>query len=376
MAMRERSLASRKLADANTTGPDVQRMSHNQRNEKAEHHAGVHDMKALFIDRYGKNSGARIGERPEPELRDNDVLVQVHAAGLNPLDSKIMAGEFKLILPYRLPLVLGNEATGVVVRVGPKVTRFKPGDEVYARPDKDRIGTFAELIAMSEGDVAIKPKDLSMEEAASIPLVGLTAWQALIEKANLKKDQKVLIHAGSGGVGTFAIQLAKHIGATVATTTSTANVAMVRNLGADVVIDYKREKFETVLSGYDVVLNSLGKDTLEKSLQVLKPGGKLISISGPPDPDFARDLGANMFLRTVMGLLSYGIRKKAKRQGVSYSFLFMRASGDQLREIAALIDTGAIRPVIDRIFPFAATEEALTYVDTGRAKGKVVVKMR
>jgi NADPH:quinone reductase-like Zn-dependent oxidoreductase len=333
-------------------------------------------MKAFFIDRYGKNSGARIGERPDPQLRDDDVLVQVHAAGLNPLDSKIMAGEFKLILPYRLPLVLGNEAAGVVVRVGPKVKRFKPGDEVYGRPDKDRIGTFAELIAMNETDVALKPSSLSMEEAASIPLVGLTAWQALIERANLKKGQKVLIHAGSGGVGTFAIQLAKHIGATVATTTSTANVALVRNLGADVVIDYKKEKFETILKDYDVVLNSLGKDTLEKSLQVLKPGGKLISISGPPDPDFARELGANWFLRTVMRLLSYGIRKKAKRHHVSYSFLFMRASGDQLREITTLIDSGDIRPVIDRTFPFAATEEALTYVDTGRAKGKVVVKVR
>lgn len=333
-------------------------------------------MKAFFIDRYGKNSGARIGERPDPQLRDNDVLVQVHAAGLNPLDSKIMAGEFKLILPYRLPLVLGNEAAGVVVRVGPKVKRFKPGDEVYGRPDKDRIGTFAELIAMNESDVAIKPKDLSMVEAASIPLVGLTAWQALIEKANLKKGQKVLIHAGSGGVGTFAIQLAKHIGATVATTTSTANIGLVKSLGADVVIDYKKEKFETILSGYDVVLNSLGKDTLEKSLQVLKPGGKLISIYGPPDPDFARDLGANWFLRTVMRFLSYSIRKKAKRHGVSYSFLFMRAHGEQLREITGLIDSGAIRPVVDRIFPFAATEEALTYVDTGRAKGKVVVKLR
>ncbi|UVC09693.1 NADP-dependent oxidoreductase [Rhizobium sp. TH2] len=333
-------------------------------------------MKAFFIDRYGKKSGARIGERPDPALRDNDVLVQVHAAGVNVLDSKIRDGEFKLILPYRLPLVLGNDVAGIVLRVGPKVTRFKPGDEVYARPDKDRIGTFAELIAMNETDVAIKPKDLSMEEAASIPLVGLTAWQALIEKADLKKGQKVLIHAGSGGVGTFAIQLAKHIGATVATTTSTSNVDLVKSLGADVVIDYKTQDFEKILSGYDVVLNSLGKVTLEKSLRVLKPGGKMISISGRPDPDFAKELGASWFLRTVMRLLSHGIRKKAKRHGVSYSFLFMRAQGDQLHEITALIDSGAIRPVVDRIFPFASTGEALTYVDAGRAKGKVVVKMR
>ena len=173
-----------------------------------------------------------------------------------------------------MPLILGNEVAGVVVRVGSKVRRFKPGHEVYARPDKDRIGTFAELIAMNEADVAMKPKTLSMEEAASIPLVGLTAWQVLVERADLKKGQRVLIHAGSGGVGTFAIQLAKHLGATVATTTSTANVDLVKSLGADIVIDYKKEDFEKVLNGYDVVLNSLGKDTLEKSLSVLKAGWK------------------------------------------------------------------------------------------------------
>ena len=256
------------------------------------------------------------------------------------------------------------------------VRRFKPGDEVYARPDKDRIGTFAEFISINEDDVAIKPKKLTMEEAASIPLVGLTAWQALIERANLKKGQKVLIHAGSGGVGTFAIQLAKHLGATVATTTSTANVDWVKRLGADIVIDYKKDDFETVLRDYDVVLNSLGGETLEKSLRVLKPGGKLISISGPPDPDFAKEIGSTWILRLVMRLLSYRIRKKAKRHHVSYSFLFMRASGDQLREIGSLIDSGIIRPVVDRVFPFESTKEALAYVEKGRAKGKVVVKVR
>ena len=179
-------------------------------------------MKAFIVDRYKKNGAMRFGEMPEPELRDDDVLVEIHAASLNPLDSKIRDGEFKLILPYRLPFILGNDVAGIVVKVGPKVRRFKPGDEVYARPAKDRIGTFAEFIAVNEADLALKPKNLTMEEAASIPLVGLTAWQALIEKADLKKGQRVLIHAGSGGVGTFAIQLAKHIGATVATTTSTA----------------------------------------------------------------------------------------------------------------------------------------------------------
>ena len=227
-------------------------------------------------------------------MRDDDVLVAIHAAGLNQLDAKIRDGEFKLILPYRLPLILGNDVAGVVVRVGSKVRGFKPGDEVYARPDKDRIGTFAELIAINEADVAIKPKNLTMEEAASIPLVGLTAWQVLIERAKLKKGQKVLIHAGSGGVGTFAIQLAKHIGATVATTTSTENVDLVRSLGADVVIDYKKEDFARscwLRRGPE----QPGRTRSKSPCEVLKPGGKLISISGPPDPEFAKDSGLSGF---------------------------------------------------------------------------------
>ena len=333
-------------------------------------------MKAFIVDRYGKKSAGRIGEMPEPALREQDVLVQIHAAGVNPLDPKIRDGEFKLLLPYRLPLILGNEMAGVVVRVGSQVRRFKPGDEVYARPDKDRIGTFAEFIAINEDAVAIKPKTLTMDEAASIPLVGLTAWQVLIERANLQRGQKVLIHAGSGGVGSFAIQLAKHLGATVATTTSTANVEWVKALGADIVIDYRKEDFAAVLRDYDVVLNSLGGEALEKSLQVLRPGGKLISISGPPDPVFAREAGLSWFLQQAMRLLSYKIRKKARARGVSYSFLFMRASGDQLREIGSLIDSGIIRPVLDRVFPFEATSEAMAYVEKGRARGKVIVRMK
>jgi len=333
-------------------------------------------MKAFIVERYGEKGGGRLGEMPEPELRDDDVLVEVHAAGVNPLDYKIRNGEFKLLLPYRLPLILGNDVAGVVVRVGPRVRRFKPGDEVYARPDKDRIGAFAELISMNESAVAIKPKRLTMEEAASIPLVGLTAWQALVERANLKKGQRVLIHAGSGGVGTIAIQLAKHVGAVVATTTGTANLDWVKRLGADVVIDYSKHDFEAILQDYDVVLNSLGGEVLEKSLRVLKPGGKLISISGPPDLDFAKDMGASWILRQVMRLLSYRIRNKAKRRGVTYSFLFMRASGDQLREIASLIESGTIRPVVDRVFPFESTKDAMAYVEKGRVKGKVVVKVK
>ncbi|MCX8281967.1 NADP-dependent oxidoreductase [Phyllobacterium sp. 0TCS1.6C] len=333
-------------------------------------------MKAFLIDRYAKGGALRLAEVPEPELRDNDVMVEIHAASVNVLDAKIRDGEFKFILPYRLPLILGNDVAGTVVRVGRNVRRFKAGDAVYARPAQDRIGTFAQYIAIDAADVAPKPANLTMEEAASIPLVALTAWQVLVERARLEKGQKILIHAGSGGVGTIAIQLARHLGAHVATTTSTGNIELVRSLGADVVIDYRNEKFEEVLEGYDVVLNSLGKDTLEKSLEVLKPGGKLISISGPPDPDFARQNGSGWPLRQIMRLMSFGIRSKARRRGVDYSFLFMTANGDQLARIGALIEAGAIRPVIDRVFPFAQTNEALAHVETGRAKGKVVIAMK
>jgi len=333
-------------------------------------------MKAFVVDRYGKKDRGRIGEMPNPEVRENDVLVQIHAASVNLLDSKIRSGEFKLILPYRLPLILGNDVSGVVVRVGSQVRRFKPGDEVYARPDQDRIGTFAEFIAIKEDSVAHKPKNLTMEEAASVPLVALTAWQALVERANLQKGQRVFIQAGSGGVGTIAIQLAKHLGATVATTTSTANVELVKRLGADIVVDYKKEEFDRVLRDYDLVLHSLGAEMLEKSLHVLRPGGKLISISGPPDPEFVKDFGLNPILGPVTRILSYGARKKAERRHVDYSFLFMRASGQHLREITSLIESGIIQPVIDRVFPFNSTEEALAYVETGRAKGKVIVKVR
>lgn len=332
-------------------------------------------MKAFILERYGKTSSVRLGEMPEPELRDDEVLVKVHAAGVNLLDAKIKNGEFKLILPYHLPLVLGHDVAGVIVKVGAKVSQFKQGDEVYSRPDDFRIGAFAEFIAIKEDSISLKPTTLTMEEAASIPLVGLTAWQALIEKADLKKGQKVFIQAGSGGVGTFGIQLAKHVGAFVATTTSTKNVDWVKDLGADLVIDYKQDDFEKVLHDYDVVLNSQDSTTLTKSLNVLKPGGKLISISGPPDPAFGEEIKALWFVKLILRLLSSGVRKKAKERKVSFSFLFMKANGKQLSEITALIDSGAIRPVVERVFPFDATPQALAHVEAGRAKGKVVVKI-
>ena len=332
-------------------------------------------MRAFVVDKYKKKGALRLAGMPEPELQDNDVLVRIHAAAVNPLDSKLRDGEFKLLLPYRPPFVLGHEVAGTIVRTGSKVGRFKVGDEVYARPRDHRIGAFAEFIAIDEADVALKPKNLSMTEAASIPLVGLTAWQALVEVGKVKPGQKVFIQAGSGGVGTFAIQLAKHLGATVATTTSARNADLVKALGADVVVDYKTQDFEKVLSGYDLVLNSQDSATLLKSAGVLKPGGRLISISGPPDPAFATAFGLNPFLKLVMRLLSLGIRKKARDLRINYSFLFMRANGKQLSEITSLIESGAIRPVVDKVFPFEATGDALSYVEAGRAKGKVVINI-
>jgi NADPH:quinone reductase-like Zn-dependent oxidoreductase len=332
-------------------------------------------MKAYFIDRYGKQNG-RIGDVCEPVPGAHDVLIEVHAASVNVLDSKIRSGEFKLILPYSFPLVLGNDCAGVVIAVGAAVKGFKPGDAVYARVPEQRIGTFAERIAVEQNAVALKPANLSMEQAAGIPLVALTAWQALVDIARLQKGQKVLIHAGSGGVGTIAIQLAKHLGAVVATTTSTANVEWVKALGADVVIDYKQQHFEEELRDYDVVLNSLGTEVLENSLKVLKPGGQLISISGPPTAEFAKAQGLAWPLRQVMRLLSLSIRRKARKQDVRYSFLFMRANGAQLQEITTLIEAGEIKPVLDRTFAFESAGEALTYVEQGRAKGKVIVQIK
>jgi NADPH:quinone reductase-like Zn-dependent oxidoreductase len=328
-------------------------------------------MRAFAINKY-KDPLQEV-DVPEPVVGDYDVLVQVKAAGLNQLDEKIRLGEFKQILPYRLPLILGNDLAGVVLAVGPKVTLFQPGDEVFARPDKDRIGTFAERIAVAEADLAIKPATISMEEAGSLPLVALTAWQALVERGRISKGSKELIHAGAGGVGSIAIQLAKYLGATVATTVSKANVDFVRDLGADVVIDYRTEDFAEILHDYHLVLDSLGGENLERSLKVLKPGGKAIGISGPPDAGFARELGANPVLRGGMALLSSGIRRKARALGVSYEFLFMRADGGQLREIAALIDAGDIKPVVGRVAAFDDTPAMLGALEKGGVRGKTVV---
>ena len=334
-------------------------------------------MKAFVVERYGDADTVRARDVPDPQAGAHDVLVRIHAASVNPLDLKIRDGDLKAVLPLRAPFVLGNDLAGTVVAVGARVTRFAVGDEVYAHPDQNRMGTFAEFIAIHQDDVAAKPVTLSMEEAASIPLVGLTAWQALVERADLRPDQKVLIHAGAGGVGTIAIQLAKHLGASVATTASATKADVVKSLGADVVIDYRKQAFETILHDYDVVLDTIGGETLDKSLQVLKPGGTVISITGPPDPAFAKEIGVNPVIRLAIAALSYRIRRRARRRQVTYSYLFMKASGDQLRELTALIDAGIIRPVVDSVFDFDQTREALAHLEQGRTKaGKVVIRMK
>lgn len=334
-------------------------------------------MKAFIVKKYGKKEKLHLTDWAEPIVNENDVLIQVHSAGVNLLDSLIKNGEFKLFLPYKPPFVNGHDVAGVVTKIGSKVSKFKVGDEVYSRPSDFRIGTFAEYISINENDVALKPKNLSMDEAGSIPLVGLTAWQALVEVGNVKKGQKVFIQAGSGGVGTFAIQLAKHLGAFVATTTSSKNIDLVKSLGADLIIDYKTEDFETKLKDYDLVLHS-NRDTkiLEKSLRILKSGGQLISLVGPPTPEFASAIGLPWYLKFVINLLSLSARKKAKKLNMSFKFLFMRAEGKQLGEITKLTEAGIIKPVIDKVFSFEQTNEALSYIETGRSRGKVVVKLK
>ncbi|MBD8139895.1 NADP-dependent oxidoreductase [Frigoribacterium sp. CFBP 13605] len=330
-------------------------------------------MRAFAFDAYAKP--LHEVDVPEPTVGDHDVLIAVAAAGLNHLDAKIREGEFTLVLPYRTPLVLGHDVAGTVIEVGGSVRSLEPGDEVFARPRDHRIGTFAERIAVDEADVALAPTSISTVEAASLPLVALTAWQALVERGDVQPGQKVLVHAGAGGVGSIAIQLAKHLGAHVATTASSSNADFVRELGADVVIDHRTQDFEQELSGYDLVLDSLGAENLAKSLRVLRPGGIAIGIQGPPTPVFAKAAGLNPVVRLAIAGLSRKVRAQAKKLGVSYEFLFMRADGGQLAEIAALVDAGAIRPVVGATHPFAETATALDGLGKVRIRGKAVVTL-
>lgn len=333
-------------------------------------------MKALVLKSYGGLDKLEFAEISRPVIKPDEILVQVFAAGLNPIDYMIPKGLFKPILPLRLPHTMGSDLAGIVVETGSQVTRFKPGDAIFASIFDLPGGSLAEFAAVPEYAAALKPANLDFVQAASIPMVGLTSWQALHERTQLKPGQKVFIPAGSGGIGTFAIQLAKHLGATVGTTTSSVNVDLVRSLGADEVVDYKKQNAENVLRGYDAVLGTVRGDALEKSLAILKPGSKVVSLIGPPDAAFARSRGMNVLMKLVFGLLSAKIIRRAKKHDASYSFLFVRPHGDQLAEIGDLLATGRIRPVIDKVFAFDQAKDGLTYLEQGRAKGKVVVQMK
>jgi len=307
-------------------------------------------MKAAIIKEYG--SQVEISDIPQPKLLEDSVLIEVHAASINPIDNILRAGYMKDMIPISFPYVMGFDVSGVVLEVGTKVTKFKKGDEVYSRPNTIEAGALAEYAVVKEEDVALKPATLSHAEAASIPLVGLTAWQALVSKGNLQKGQKVLIQAGSGGVGTMAIQMAKHMGAEVATTTSAGNGEMVRKLGADIVIDYRTQKFEEELSDYDLVFDLMGGEIMLNSFKVLKKGGCLVSIKGQDTEGVAGQ---------------YGVRFEA---------FFMWGSGQMLTHLAQLIDSGVLKPIIDRSYSLQQIQEAYDYLQTGRAKGKVVIKVK
>src|SRR5437899_5147439 len=330
-------------------------------------------MKAALIDRYGSNDAVSVADIDIPTLGATDLLVRVHAASVNPVDIKTRDGKLKTLLKYRFPLVLGNDLSGVVSDVGSGVTRFKKGDAVYARVDKNRIGTFAEFAVVREGAAALKPTNLTFEEAASLPLVALTAWQALVEIGSLGANQRVLIHVGSGGVGSVAIQLARHMGATVFTTVGKRNVELVKRLGANVAIDYRSERFEDVAKDCDVVLDSAGGDTLVRCFECVKPGGVVVSInSSTPSPAFARSWGLNPIAIRVLSRKTLAAARKHKAR---YEYFFVHADGEQLREIARLVASGAISPLVDKVFRLDEVRDALTYSESGRATGTVVIKV-
>lgn len=333
-------------------------------------------MKALTFKRYGKSPDIGLADVARPTLAPDELLVEVHAAGINPIDNMIPTGIFKAVLRFQLPAVMGSDLAGVVTEVGSRVTRFKPGDAIFANIFDLGTGAIAEFAVVPERVAALKPGNLDFVQAASIPMVGLTSWQALKERVNLQARQKIFIPAGSGGIGTFAIQLAKNLGAKVGTTTSTGNVPLVSRLGADEVVDYKKQEFEDILRNYDAVLGTVRGDSLEKSVGILKPGGTMVSLVGPLDAAFARARGLNFFLTFVFGLMSRKIMRLAKKRDLTYSFLFARPDGDQLAGIGELLTTGRVQPVIDKVFPFEQAKEALDYLAQGRARGKVVIKVR
>lgn len=330
-------------------------------------------LKAYFVEQYRKDAPLNLKDIEKPEPNAFDVLIEIHAFGINPIDCKLRDGAFKAFMPYKPPFILGHECAGVVVKIGANVDKFKIGDEVYARPSDFHIGTFAEYIAVNQNDVALKPAQISMSEAASLPLVSLTAWQVLKRLGNVKSGQKVFIQAGSGGVGTIAIQIAKHLGAYVATTASAGQFELLKSLGADLVIDYRSEDFADILLDYDFVLHNQDDASLLKAFDITKKGGQVVSIAGPADPHFAKEAKLNPIIKAVIWGLSFKARRYAKKRGVQYHFHFMKPSGAQLSEIAKMVENGYISPIIDKIFTFKDTNQAMEFMASGRAKGKIVI---
>jgi len=333
-------------------------------------------MKAARAHGYGKNDVVRVEEAPRPSPGPKDLLVEVHAAGVNPVDYKIVRGGLKRIRKETFPLVLGSELSGVVVERGAEVKRFQVGDAVFARVQKDRTGTFAELALVAEEDAAKKPDGTTHVEAASIPLAGLTAWQGLTERGALAAGQTVLIHAAAGGVGVFATQLAKHLGARVIATASEKNRGFVTELGADEVIDYRTERFEERVHDCDLVFDTIGGDTFVRSLDVVRQGGRIVSIVGKPTGEFAREEGLGWPIPTILDLVNASTRRVLRRRGITHAFFMMRPDGEQLGTIGDLVAARKVRTVIDRVFPLDDVVRAFEHVEAGHTRGKVVIEVR
>lgn len=330
-------------------------------------------MKAAYINRYGGPWVLQVGDLPRPVPGPDDLLVRVHAASVNPVDHKIRAGLLKPLLHFDFPLTLGNDVAGVVEAVGDAVSGFGVGDRVFARLDKQRIGAFAEYALVSAGNAAGMPRALDFDEAAALPLVSLTSWQALVDLAHVKAGDRLLIHGGAGGVGSVAIQIAKHLGAWVASTASAANRDWLTELGADLVVDYRTERFEALVGECDAVFDTQGGAVLERSFAVVRRGGVVVTIGGVPNAAWARQRHLNAFTRLALGWMTRRAQRQARRRGVRYEYLFVEPDGKGLAQIAALVDGGVLRPVIDRVYPFERVAEAIAQVEAGHVRGKVVV---
>ena len=309
-------------------------------------------MKAIRIHNYGGPEVLKYEDAPRPEPRADEVLIRVHGAGVNPIDWKVREGEMKEFWPHKFPLILGWDLSGVVEKVGARVSRFKKGDEVYSLPDPTRNGAYAEYIVVRESEIALKPKSLHHIRAAAVPLAGLTAWQALFDTAQLQPGQRVLIHGGAGGVGHFAVQLAKWKGAHIIATASAKNHELLHKLGTDEIIDYTRQRFEDVAQDVDVVLDTIGGETQERSWPVLKKGGILVSLVQPPSG------------------------KKAEELGVRAALLGAQSNGAQLAEIANIVDSGRLMPVIDRILPLSEARRAHELSQSNHIRGKIVLRVK